>query len=153
MRRSSSHTSKVISQFAQDFWEQLVETRILIVDDSPLVRQRLRDLLQQHPDWQVCGEAANGQDAITRARELSPDIIVLDFLMPGMNGMQAAREIGKLIPDVPILMFTTYLSRQLVEEARNVGIRGAVAKSDARHVIDGLEALLRNESFFYSTPN
>ena len=130
-----------------------METRILIVDDSPLVRQRLRDLLQQHPDWRVCGEAANGQDAITRARELRPDIIVLDFLMPGMNGMQAASEIGKLIPDVPILMFTTYLSRQLVEEARNVGIRGAVAKSDARHVIDGLEALLRHESFFYSTPN
>ena len=125
----------------------------MIVDDSPLVRQRLRDLLQQHPDWQVCGEAANGQDAITRARDLSPDIIVLDFLMPGMNGMQAAREIGKVIPDVPILMFTTYLSQQLVEEARNVGIRGAVAKSDARYVIDGLEALLRNESFFYSTPN
>jgi len=130
-----------------------VETRILIVDDSPLVRQRLRDLLHQHPDWQVCGEAANGQDAIARARELAPDIIVLDFLMPGMNGVQAAREIGKLIPDVPILMFTTYLSRQLVEEARNVGIRGAVAKSDARCVIDGVEALLRHESFFYSSPN
>ena len=130
-----------------------METRILIVDDSPLVRQRLRDLLQQHPDWRVCGEAANGQDAITQAAELSPDVIVLDFLMPGMNGMQAAREIGKVIPDVPILMFTTYLSRQLVEEARNVGIRGAVAKSDPRYVIDGLEALLRNESFFYSTPN
>ena len=130
-----------------------METRILIVDDSPLVRQRLRDLLQQHPHWRVCGEAANGQDAIARARELSPDIIVLDFLMPGMNGMQAAREIGKVIPDVPILMFTTYLSQQLVEEARNVGIRGAVAKSDARYVIDGLEALLRNESFFYSTSN
>jgi DNA-binding NarL/FixJ family response regulator len=130
-----------------------VETRIMIVDDSPLVLQRLRDLLQQHPDWEVCGEAANGQDAIIRARELSPDVIVLDFLMPGMNGMQAAREIGKVIPDVPILMFTTYLSQQLVEEARNVGIRGAVAKSDARYVIDGLEALLRNESFFYSTPN
>ena len=123
----------------------------MIVDDSPLVRQRLRDLLQQHPHWEVCGEAANGQDAITRARELSPDIIVLDFLMPGMNGMQAAREIGKLIPDVPILMFTTHLSRQLVEEARNVGIRGAVAKSDARYVVDGLEALLRHESYFYSS--
>ena len=124
----------------------------MIVDDSPLVRQRLRDLLQQHPHWRVCGEAANGQDAIARAAELSPDIIVLDFLMPGMNGMQAAREIGKMIPDVPILMFTTHLSRQLVEEARNVGIRGAVAKSDARYVVDGLEALLRHESYFYS-PN
>jgi DNA-binding NarL/FixJ family response regulator len=149
---TASH-QKLICRFSGSSWENRVETRILIVDDSPLVRQRLRDLLQQHPDWEVCGEAANGQDAITRAAELSPDVIVLDFLMPGMNGMQAATEIGKVIPDVPILMFTTYLSQQLVEEARNVGIRGAVAKSDARYVIDGLEALLRNESFFYSTPN
>ncbi|PYX02575.1 MAG: hypothetical protein DMG85_21275 [Acidobacteria bacterium] len=147
---SASH-QKVISKFSANSWEKLVDTRILIVDDSPLVRQRLRDLLHQHPHWQVCGEAANGQDAITRARDLAPDVIVLDFLMPGMNGMQAAREIGKLIPEVPILMFTTHLSHQLVEEARNVGIRGAVAKSDARYVIDGLEALLRHESFFYST--
>jgi DNA-binding NarL/FixJ family response regulator len=68
-----------------------------------------------------------------------------------MDGMQAAREIGKLVPHVPILMFTMHLSRQLVEEARNVGIRGAVAKSDVRHVIEGVEALLRHESFFYSS--
>jgi DNA-binding NarL/FixJ family response regulator len=125
-------------------------TRILIVDDSPLVRQRLRDLLETHPGWNVCGEAVNGQDAVNQAAELNPNLIVLDFLMPGMDGMQAAREIGKLVPHVPILMFTMHLSRQLVEEARNVGIRGAVAKSDVRHVIEGVEALLRHESFFYS---
>ncbi len=88
---SASH-QKVISKFSANSWEKLVDTRILIVDDSPLVRQRLRDLLHQHPHWQVCGEAANGQDAITRARDLAPDVIVLDFLMPGMNGVQAARE-------------------------------------------------------------
>jgi len=126
-------------------------TRILIVDDSPLVRQRLRDLLETHPGWNVCGEAVNGQDAVNQAAELNPHLIVLDFLMPGMDGMQAAREIGKLVPHVPILMFTMHLSRQLVEEARNVGIRGAVAKSDVRHVIEGVEALLRHESFFYSS--
>ncbi len=60
--------------------------RILIVDDSTLVRHRLRDLLQRHPDWDVCGEAASGQDAVERVQELSPDVIVLDFLMPGMDG-------------------------------------------------------------------
>lgn len=125
-------------------------TRILIVDDSPLVRQRLRDMLQQHPQWMVCGEAANGRDALEKAQATNPDVIVLDFLMPGMDGLQTAREIGKLLPSIPILMFTMHLSRQLVEEARNVGIRGAVAKSDAGRIIEGVEALLRNEPYFSS---
>jgi len=123
-------------------------TRILIVDDSPLVRQRLRDMLQQHSQWVVCGEAANGRDALEKAQVTNPDVIVLDFLMPGMDGLQTAREIGKLLPSIPILMFTMHLSRQLVEEARNVGIRGAVAKSDAGRIIEGVEALLRNEAYF-----
>jgi DNA-binding NarL/FixJ family response regulator len=122
--------------------------RILIVDDSSLVRQRLRDLLQQHPNWHVCGEAANGRDAIEKVQELNPDVIVLDFLMPEMDGLQAAREIGRVVPTIPILMFTMHMSRQLMQEARKVGIRGAVAKSDVARVIQGLEALLRNEQFF-----
>jgi DNA-binding NarL/FixJ family response regulator len=125
-----------------------VTTRILIVDDSPLVRQRLRDMLQQHSQWMVCGEAANGRDALEKVQVTNPDVIVLDFLMPGMDGLQTAREIGKLLPSIPILMFTMHLSRQLVEEARNVGIRGAVAKSDAGRIIEGVEALLRNEAYF-----
>jgi len=124
--------------------------RILIVDDSSLVRQRLRDLLQQHADWDVCGEAVNGRDAIEKVQELNPDVIVLDFLMPGMDGLQAAREIGKVVPTVPILMFTMHMSRQLMQEAQKVGIRGAVAKSDVTRVIAGLEALLRDEQFFQS---
>lgn len=126
-----------------------MSTRILIVDDSPLVRQRLGALLQQHADWEICGEAVDGQEAVTKAQTLAPDLIVLDFLMPGMNGLQAAREIGKLVPNVPILMFTMHLSRQLIDEARNVGVRGAVAKTDTQHVIEGVEALLRHESFFH----
>jgi DNA-binding NarL/FixJ family response regulator len=125
-----------------------MSTRILIVDDSPLVRQRLRDMLQQHSQWEVCGEAANGHDALEKVQLMKPDVIVLDFLMPGMDGLQTAREIGKLVPSIPILMFTMHLSRQLVEEARNVGIRGAVPKSDAGRIIAGVEALLRNEAYF-----
>lgn len=127
-----------------------VNTRILIVDDSPLVRQRLREMLQQHSAWEVCGEAANGLDALEKVQLMNPDLIVLDFLMPGMDGLQTAKEIGKLVPSIPILMFTMHLSRQLVEEARNAGIRGAVAKSDAGKIIEGVEALLRDEAYFSS---
>lgn len=125
-----------------------METRILIVDDSPLVRDRLRVMLQQHAGWKVCGEAANGRDALEKVIQSAPDLIVLDFLMPGMDGLQAARELGKLVPDVPILMFTMHLSRQLVEAARNAGVRGAVPKSDAGRLVEGVEAVLRNEPYF-----
>ncbi len=125
-----------------------METRILIVDDSALVRDRLRDMLQQHPHWEVCGEAANGREALEKVTHLVPDLIVLDFLMPGMDGLQAAKELGKIVPQVPILMFSMHLSRQLIDEARNVGVRGAVAKSDARRLVEGAEALLRNEAYF-----
>ena|SRR5438477_8592710 len=128
-------------------------TRILMVDDSPLVRHRLRDLLQQHAGWQVCGEAANGWDAVKKVQELTPDLIVLDFLMPGMDGLEAARRISALVPRLPILMFTMHMSRQLVEEARSAGVLGAVCKSDVRHVVEGLEAVLRHESYFGFEPN
>lgn len=128
--------------------EGMVETRILIVDDSPLVRQRLRDLLQQHVNWQVCGEAANGLDALKKVQELQPDLIVMDFLMPGMNGVQAAREISKMLPDIPIFMLTMHMSRQLEEEARRAGIQGALAKTQVARITEGLEAVLRHESFF-----
>ena len=123
-------------------------TRILIVDDSPLVRHRLRDLLQQHVDWEVCGEAANGWDAVKKAQELTPDLIVVDFLMPGMDGLEASRRISALVPGVPILMFTMHMSRQLVEQARSAGVLGAVCKSDVSHVVEGLEAVLRHEAYF-----
>lgn len=128
-----------------------METRILIVDDSPLVRQRLKAMLERHAGWQVCGEAASGPDALEKVKQSTPDLIVLDFLMPGMDGLQAARELGKVVPHVPILMFSMHLSRQLVEAAQTVGIRGAVAKSDARRVVEGVEALLRHEVFFAGT--
>jgi len=127
-----------------------VETRILIVDDSPLVRDRLRQMLQQHADWKVCGEAASGRDALEKVKQSAPDLIVLDFLMPGMNGLQAARELGRMVPRVPILMFSMHLSRQFIDEARHVGVRGAVAKSNPLQLVEGVEALLRDESYFAS---
>jgi len=72
----------------------------------------------------------------------------MDFLMPGMNGVQAAREIAKLLPDIPIFMLTMHMSRQLEEEARRAGIQGALAKTEVNRVVEGLEAVLRHEPYF-----
>jgi DNA-binding NarL/FixJ family response regulator len=122
--------------------------RILIADDSTPVRRMLRTLLEQSADWQVCGEAANGGEVVKRTLETHPDLIVLDFQMPVMNGLQAAREVAKVAPEVPVLLCTAHLSLHLMGEARRVGIQGAVSKSKAGDIVDAIKALLRHESFF-----
>jgi CheY-like chemotaxis protein len=122
--------------------------RILVVDDNATVRRYLRRVLEQHVGWRVCDEARNGQDAVDRFREIQPDVVVLDFQMPDMNGLDAARIMRRLSPETPILMVTLYLSKQLSEEARKVGIRGTCAKADINSVVDGVGALLRAETYF-----
>jgi DNA-binding NarL/FixJ family response regulator len=122
--------------------------RILIADDSTPVRRMLRTLLEQSADWQVCGEAAHGGEVVKRTLETHPDLIVLDFQMPVMNGLQAAREVAKVAPEVPVLLCTSHLSLHLMGEARRVGIQGAVSKSKAGDIVDAIQALLRHESFF-----
>jgi DNA-binding NarL/FixJ family response regulator len=122
--------------------------RILVVDDNPMVRRHLRAVLEQHEGWRVCDEARNGQEAVERFRQVRPDVIVLDFLMPEMNGLDAARIINQLSPGKPILMVTLYPSQQLSDEARKVGIRGACAKTDIGCVVDAVGALLREETYF-----
>src|ERR1700730_10672817 len=122
--------------------------RILIADDSTLVRRVLRSLVEQDKDWQVCAEATDGGEVVQRTLETHPDLIVLDFQMPVMNGLQAAQEIAKVAPDVPVLLCTAHLSLHLMGEARRVGIQGAVSKSKAGDIVDAIKALLRHESFF-----
>lgn len=122
--------------------------RILVVDDSPAVRRYLRGALEEHDGWRVCDEARNGQEAVERFQQMQPDVVVLDFQMPKMNGLDAARIITRLSPETPILMVTLYLSKQLSDEARRVGIRGACAKTDFGSVVDGVGALLREETYF-----
>jgi DNA-binding NarL/FixJ family response regulator len=124
--------------------------RILVVDDHTAIRRLLRRVLQeQHPDWEVCGEAANGAEAVERFRERSPDLIILDLAMPKMNGLQAAREIAKIKPTLPMLLLTVQqVSTQLRDEAAKAGFRGAVSKNTGTEVVRGLEALLRDETYF-----
>lgn len=122
--------------------------RILVVDDNPAIRRYLRGILEQQDGWRVCDEPRNGEEAVERFRQNRPDVIVLDFQMPEMNGLDAARIIAQLSPETPILMVTLYLSKQLSDEARKVGIRGACAKTDISSVVDAIGALLREETYF-----
>jgi DNA-binding NarL/FixJ family response regulator len=122
--------------------------RILVADDNPAVRRYLRGLLEQQADWLVCDEASNGQEAVERFRQAKPDLIVLDFQMPEMNGLDAARHIVSISPKTPILMVTIHLSKQLSDEARKVGIRGTCAKTDISSVVEAVGALLREETYF-----
>src|ERR1700730_17700975 len=103
--------------------------RILIVDDNASVRRGLRGLIQHHEDWDVCGEAVDGRQAIERAQELHPDILLLDLAMPGMNGFDSPHYLAKLNPELQILLCTVQLSTFLVREAEKMGIQGAVSKS------------------------
>ena len=122
--------------------------RILLADDNPAIRRCLRGLLDHHADWLVVDEASNGKEAVERFESTHPDLIVLDFQMPEMNGLDAARFIVNASPKTPILMVTIHLSKQLSDEARRVGIRGACAKTNINAVVDAVGALLREETYF-----
>jgi DNA-binding NarL/FixJ family response regulator len=120
-----------------------VPKRILIVDDNDVVRKIVRGILEEEDGWEVCGEAANGREAIEKARQLTPDVIVLDLAMPVMDGLQAARELTKILPAVPLLMFTNFESTCLKQEALSAGISALVSKSESiRVLINRLRTLL-----------
>jgi DNA-binding NarL/FixJ family response regulator len=123
--------------------------RILIADDDASIRRLLRRLIENHQDWSVCGDALDGKDAVGKAAELSPDVIVLDLAMPQMNGLQAARAISRTMPDIPILLLTVQqVSKELTNEALHAGFKGAVSKSTGSEVVRAIESLLKHENFF-----
>ena len=124
-----------------------MSVRILVADDNATVRVGLRLLLQENADWEVCGEAADGIEAIEKYGQLRPDLLVVDVSMPRMNGLDAAVEILKLSPKMPIMLYTSYLTAQLIESAHREGIRGTVSKDSPHLVVVGLETLLRGEEF------
>jgi DNA-binding NarL/FixJ family response regulator len=123
--------------------------RILLVDDNQLIRQSLRRLLEQHDQWKVCGEASTGREAVSSFQRLQPDVVVLDFKLPAMNGLEAAREIPQR-GHVPILLVSMFLNDQLAAEARKAGVQGTCPKEEVRCVVQAVEAVLRNETYFPS---
>ena len=122
--------------------------RILIVDDNPAVRRYLRAILEQQESWQVCGEARTGAEALEQVLDSPPDLVVLDYQMPDINGVDIARRISEMFPKIPILMVTLHLSRQLAETAREAGVRGACAKQDISSVVEAVDLLLHHQTYF-----
>jgi len=113
---------------------------VLVVDDNAQVRRALRSLVEQSCDWKVCGEAEDGEAAVQKVKELHPDLVILDLQMPVMNGLEAAREIGRIAPNTIMVMFTMHNSNQLEQEARAAGVRDVLSKSGRVDVL--LAALL-----------
>ena len=125
--------------------------RILVADDQELVRRRVCSTLTARSDFQVCGEAANGKEAVEKFKELRPDLVILDITMPLMNGLEAARTIHSISPHTPVLILSVHKSKQLIEEARRVGVRGYVTKEDAvQKLVEAVDAVLQERSFFPS---
>jgi DNA-binding NarL/FixJ family response regulator len=119
-----------------------MRTRFLIVDDSELVRRSLRTVLQANPEWEICGEAADGSSAVEMFRELHPNVVILDFQMPGINGIETARRMAEIAPAIPIVLFTQHASADLERHALEVGIRSVVSKTNAFPMVGMIEALL-----------
>src|ERR1700683_1317177 len=123
--------------------------RILIADDHDLMRRGLKALLESHAGWLVCAEAHTGREAVTKAEELKPDIVILDITMPELNGLEAARRILKASPNSEILVLSVHYSDQLIRDILDAGIRGYIVKSDSdRDLIVAVEALANHKPFF-----
>jgi DNA-binding NarL/FixJ family response regulator len=106
-------------------------------------------ILSSRPDIEVCGEASNGKEAVDKARELKPDLIILDVNMPVLDGIHSAKEIRTFLPDVPILFFSMHDGVYLVHEAKMAGVQGLVSKTDARAtLLDAVDALAKKQTYF-----
>jgi len=125
--------------------------RILIADDHEVVRRGVRSLLTSRKEWDVCGEAVDGRDAVKKAKELKPDVVVLDISMPHLNGFEAARLIHKEVPQSKILILSQHNVSEMLQTALDAGARGYVSKSEvSRDLLPAVEAIIHNRSPFIS---
>ena len=122
--------------------------RILIVDDHPYFRVHLRNLLESEEEWEVCGEAENGKEAVEKHSSVQPHVTIMDFNMPELNGLDASRAILRKCPDARILLLTIFASTQLAIQAQKHGIKGFCSKVQIDCITEAIKALLRGESYF-----
>ena len=127
------------------------QTQILLADDHEVVRQGTRMLLEKQPDLHICGEARNGREAVALAQKLKPDIAILDVEMPELNGLEATRQIKKLLPEIEILIFTGHEEEQMVHDVFLAGARSYIVKTDvSQHLVAAVRALANHRTFFTS---
>jgi DNA-binding NarL/FixJ family response regulator len=123
--------------------------RILIADDHEAVRKGVCAILSSRADIEVCGEAENGKDTVEKANSLKPDLIILDITMPVLSGFEAAREIRKTMPKVPILILSMHESKHLIGEAKKIGVQGYVTKTQVGStLLDAVDKVMRHETCF-----
>jgi DNA-binding NarL/FixJ family response regulator len=123
--------------------------RILIADDHEIMRRGLRTLLEQHQGWEVCATASNGREAVELARKLVPHVVLLDLVMPEMNGFEATRQIKREVPISEMLIFTAHEAEEYVVGALRAGAIGYLLKSDATlHITAAVEALAEHKPYF-----
>jgi len=128
----------------------MATVRIFVADDHEVVRKGLSVLLAE-AGWEICGEAADGREATEKVRELKPDVIILDIGMPGLNGLEATRQIMRDDPRARVLILTLHDSDQVVREVLNAGARGFLLKSDAaRDLVVAVDAVRRDKTYFTS---
>jgi DNA-binding NarL/FixJ family response regulator len=123
--------------------------RILLADDHEILRRGLTSLLQKHEGWEVCGEASDGREAVEMAKQLKPDVIIVDIGMPNLNGLDTTRQLMQYDPRFKVIVLTITYSDQVIREALDAGARGFVLKSDAaRDLVSAVEALQSKRMFF-----
>jgi DNA-binding NarL/FixJ family response regulator len=138
-----------LPQSLRRYRKSLAMTRILIADDHDVVRSGVRSILEAQPGWEVVGEAETGKDAVDRALATRPDIVVLDYALPVMNGIEATRQIRARVAGAEVLIFTMHDTATLVREVLEAGARGFLLKSDARQfLIAAVESLAAHNPFF-----
>ena len=122
---------------------------VLIADDHAVVRRGLRALLETRPGWTVCAEVGDGREAVEKARQLQPDVVILDISMPEVNGIVATTQVREVAPQARILVLTMHNSEELIQSCLRAGAQGYVLKSDAeRDLISAVESLSQNRTFF-----
>lgn len=131
----------------------MASLRILVVDDEKTVRSSLERLLSTRSDWTVVGQATNGLEAIGKAIDLKPDVIIMDVTMPQMSGLEATLQIKKAIPETEVLIFTQHDSNQMAREVRNAGASGYLLKSQANWLVAAVEAISHHKTFFRDQNN
>jgi two-component system response regulator NreC len=125
------------------------QLRILVADDQPYMRRAVKALLESRDGWVVCGEAADGLEAIEKTEKLQPDVVVMDMIMPHLNGLEAARRIHREFPDSHILILTLHDVPELTRLVQTAGAQGLVLKSDSnRLLISAVEHVGRSDTFY-----
>ncbi len=123
--------------------------RILIADDHDVMREGTRALIERQPGWEVCGVAATGREAVERAFALEPDVVVMDMSMPELNGLDAAVQIKRRLPQTEILIFTAHETDELIREVFEAGAKSFIFKSDAYHfLVEAIQSLSQHKPFF-----